>query len=197
MSKYVKNLLTDHVRGQLEGVHDALLVNVVGLSGNTNARLRTELGKKDIHLLVVKNSLAARAVAGTALAPMFEGVAGSAAICWGASDIVALAKEITRLSRDKKYDKFKPTGGVMDGEKLGPEQVEQVSKWPSREEQLSLLVGQILGPGGRLASQLLGPGGAIASQIKEKAGGEDADADEKEGEAGQATSEAAPEATAT
>ncbi len=37
----------------------------------------------------------------------------------------------------------------MDGEKLDAEGLKAVSKWPSREEQISLLVGQILGPGSR------------------------------------------------
>ena len=55
----------------------------------------------------------------------------------------------------------------MDGEQLTPERVKEISKWPSRTEQLSMLVGQILGPGSQLAAQLIGPGGALASQVKE------------------------------
>jgi len=34
-------------------------------------------------------------------------------------------------------------------------------------------VGQILGPGSKLASQLIGPGGAVASQVKKKSEGEE------------------------
>ncbi|MDH3717345.1 MAG: 50S ribosomal protein L10, partial [Planctomycetota bacterium] len=67
------------------------------------------------------------------------------------------------------YEGFVPRGGVMDGASLTSEEVVQVSKWPSREEQLSILVGQILSPGATLAAQLIGPGGALASQIKQKA----------------------------
>jgi len=168
MSKYIKNLLVDDLRSRLAGVHDALLVNMVGLNANTNTKLRAELRDKGISVMVVKNSVAARALAGTPMAGLFDGVTGCAAICWGAGDIVALAKEVTRYAKDAKFAPFQPTGGVMDGERLSSAQVDQVSKWPSREEQLSLLVGQILGPGARLASQLSGPGGALASQIKQK-----------------------------
>ena len=138
----------------MQDVHDALLVNVVGLDANTNTRLRAELRSKNIQVVVVKNSLAARATEGTPLAPMFEGVTGTAAICWGGEDIVSLAKEITKLAKDDKYEPFEARGGVMDGERLTAEQVEQVSKWPSRDEQLSMLVGQILSPGADLVSQL-------------------------------------------
>jgi len=119
-------------------------------------------------VLVVKNSLAARAVAGTPLAPLFDGVGGSTAICWGGEDIVALAKEVTQLAKAEEFSSFRPLGGVMEGAQLSADQVADVSKWPSREEQLSLLVGQILGPGARLAAQLIGPGGRLAGQIKEK-----------------------------
>jgi ribosomal protein L10 len=169
MSKYVKNLVSDHVRKQLAGVDDALLVNMVGLNANADVRLRAELRKKNIHVMVVKNSLAERATAGTRLAPMFEGLSGTCAVCWGGEDIVSLAKEVVRLTKDAKLKPFEARGGVMDGRKLSPEQVQQVSKLPSRTEQLGILVGQILGPGARLASQLNGPGGTLVSQLTERA----------------------------
>ena len=91
--------------------------------------------------------MAARATEGTPLAPLFAGLSGTAAICWGGEDIVSLAKEITKLAKDDKFKPFEARGGVMDGERLSAQQVEQVSKWPSRTEQLSILLGQILSPG--------------------------------------------------
>ncbi len=60
--------------------------------------------------------------------------------------------------------------------RLAPEEVEKISKWPTREEQISLLVGQILSPGAKLASQLNSIGGAVASQIKQLAEKEDGEA---------------------
>jgi large subunit ribosomal protein L10 len=176
MSKYVKNLITEHLRQQLGGVQDALLVNVIGLNANTNYRLRTELGRKNIRLEVVKNSLAARATAGTALAPMFEGLTGTAAICWGAEDIVSLAKEITRLAKDEQFKAFVPRGGVVDGQRISDREVADVAKWPSRAEQLSLLLGQILSPGANLVSQLGSVGGALASQIEQRGEGTEEEA---------------------
>jgi large subunit ribosomal protein L10 len=56
----------------------------------------------------------------------------------------------------------------MGGSRLSADDVKKVSKWPSRAEQLSLLVGQILSPGATLAAQLLGPGAKLASQVKKK-----------------------------
>lgn len=169
MSKYVKNLVAEHLSQQLRGVEDALLVNMIGLDANANNRLRGELEAKDIRVMVVKNSLVARATAGTPLGGMFEGLSGTNAVCWGAEDIVSLAKEVVRLAKEKEYEAFEPRGGVMAGEELTARQVVEVSKWPSRQEQLSLLAGQILGPGSRLAAQLNGPGSTLAGQVAQKA----------------------------
>jgi large subunit ribosomal protein L10 len=55
----------------------------------------------------------------------------------------------------------------MDGEAMTGEQVQKVAKWPSRLEQISMLVGQILSPGSTLAGQLVGPASTIAGQVKE------------------------------
>ncbi len=172
MSKYVKELVTRDIRRRLEGVEDAVLVSCVGMDANTTNQLRAELDEKEIRMLVVKNSLARRATEGSSLAPAFEGATGQVAVCWGSSDFVSLAKEVVRLDKDStKFDKLVAAGGVMDGEKLDADGLKAVSKWPSREEQISILVGQILSPGRTLNAALLGPGATLNSQIKSK--GED------------------------
>ncbi|CAD77813.1 MULTISPECIES: 50S ribosomal protein L10 [Rhodopirellula] len=174
MSKYVKELVTRDLKRRLEGVEDAVLVNCTGMDANTTNELRGELGQKDIQMMVVKNSLARRATEGTSLFPAFEGTNGQVAVLWGSSDFVSLVKEAVRLDKDKeKFEQFVTTGGVLDGEKLDPEGVKAVSKWPSREEQISMLVGQILGPGATLSAAMLGPGKTLNSQIKSKGEGDE------------------------
>jgi ribosomal protein L10 len=168
MSKYVKNLLCEDFKGKLAGVENALLVSIAGLDANKTHRIRMELRKKDMRMMLVRNRLARRATDGTALAPAFANLNGPAAIVWGGADIVMVAKEIVRLAGDKELAPFAPRGGVLDGATLTADQVTEVSKWPSREEQLALLVGQILAPGAKLASQLTAMGGALASQIESK-----------------------------
>lgn len=174
MSKYVKDLVTRDIKRRLEGVEDAVLVSCVGMDANTTNELRGELEKQDIHMLVVKNSLARRATEGSQLAAAFEGATGQIGVCWGSSDFVSLVKEIVKLDKDKeKFDKFVASGGVMDGERLDADGVRAVSKWPSRQEQISMLVGQILSPGAQLNGALLGPGKMLNSQLKKK--GEEAE----------------------
>ncbi len=171
MSKYVKNLICDDLRRRWQGVTDILLVSVAGMDTDKTYKLLKQMRAEKINLLVVKNSLARRAVEGTPLAPAFESAEGSLAVMWGGTDIVSLAKLATKLAEDKQMAPFGTRGGVMDGARLTAEQVKEVSKWPSREEVLAKLVGQILGPGSKLLAQIKGPGGTVVSQIKEKGKG--------------------------
>ena len=169
MSKYVKNLVTRDIQKRLEGVEDAVVVSYVGLDANRTNELRGTLQEKGIQMMLVKNSLARRATEGTSLGPMFEEVRGSRAICWGATDFVTLVKEVVALDRDQeKFDKFTAEAGVLDGDRLDSAGLAEVSSWPSREEQISLLVGQILGPGAQLSGAMLGPGRTLAGQVDQK-----------------------------
>jgi large subunit ribosomal protein L10 len=166
MSKYVKGLVTNDIKNRLEGVSDAVVANVIGMNSDSTFRIRKVLREKGISMLVVKRSMAVRAVSGSSLAPAFDNQQGSVAVLWGCEDFVSLAKEIAEIIKSKQFDKFELKGGVMDGDALSAEKVMEVSKWPSRLEQISLLLGQILGPGAQLSAQLLGPGSKIAGQIK-------------------------------
>ena len=108
------------------------------------------------------------ATEGSPLSAAFQGMEGNLAVVWGGEDFISLVKEVDRLHKDREYEQFEARGGVMDGEQLSADRIAEISKWPNRQEQLSLLSGQILAPGANLSAQLLGPGGALASQVQEK-----------------------------
>ena len=61
----------------------------------------------------------------------------------------------------------------MDGETLDSARVKEISKWPNRVEQLSILSGQLLSPGAQLSAQMLGPGSQLCGQIKSKGEGDE------------------------
>lgn len=166
MSKYVKNLIADELKGRLDGVSDAIIANVIGMNSAKTYEIRKLMREKGVSMLVVKRSLAGRATAESSLYSLFEGKQGSMAIIWGCDDFVSLCKEIAALVKSNQFAKFELRGGVMDGEELSAEQVMAISKWPNREEQIALLVGQILSPGANLSAQLLGSGAKLAGQVK-------------------------------
>ena len=166
MSKLVKRLVQRDISNRLAGVQDAILVNLIGMEANANYTLRKTLREKGIQLVVVKQSLAARATEGTSLRPAFGDVPGSIAVAFGGEDFVSLAKVITGLEGKPEFAKFEIKGGVMDSDPLTAEKVKAISKWPSRQEQIALLVGQILSPASNLVGQIVGPGRKIAGQVK-------------------------------
>jgi ribosomal protein L10 len=174
MSKQLKHMIASEVKKRLDGVNDVLLVNVIGLNSANTFALRRELRNKNIQLLVVKNSLARRAAEGTPLAKAFDENEGSLAVVWGAEDFVSLAKELVEIGKKPEFEKLQARGGLMEGEKLSPEKVQDISKWPNRAGQISILLGQILAPGSKLLSQLNAPGGKLLSQVKQKSEGEEA-----------------------
>jgi large subunit ribosomal protein L10 len=166
MSKIVKKYVARDIAARLKGVNDAVVANIVGMSGEENYNVRKTLREQGISLMVVKRTMAARATEGTSLRPAFDNQAGSLAVIWGCEDFVALTKAVTKLVNSGAFAKLEIKGGVMDGEALTADQVQKVSKWPSRQEQISMLVGQILSPGATLSGQLVGPARKIAGQVK-------------------------------
>ena len=99
MSKFVKDIVSKEIAKKLEGVNDALLVNVIGLDSNNSVVLRRQLREKNINLLVVKNSMAKRATEGTPLAAAFDGTEGTNAIVWLIVFGVLLARRRLAISR--------------------------------------------------------------------------------------------------
>ncbi len=166
MSKLVKRLVSRDILNRLDGVNDAILVNVIGMESGATFLIRKTLREKGIQMLVVKRSLAFRATDKTNLQPAFASCEGSIAVVWGCEDFVSLAKEITTIEKRGGFAKFEIKGGVLDGEGMDANKVRAVSKWPSRQEQISLLLGQILSPGTNLVGQIVGPGRKLASQVK-------------------------------
>jgi ribosomal protein L10 len=177
MSKAIKDMLVDDLKGRLTGVADVIVVSLGKLDAQKTTQLRQSLRKKRISLQLVKNSLARRAMEGTPLAPAFDRAEGMLAIAWGGEDVVDLAKELDRLQGVKDFEGFECRGGALDGAKLDAGDVKRVAKWPTRSEQLSILSGQISSLGGTLSGQILSAGGTLAGQLKsrvedlEKAGG--------------------------
>ena len=185
MSKYVKNLLAQDIKNRLEGVDDAIIADVIGMDSDASFRIRKHFREKGISMLVVKRSIANRATIseddsdeeGSKLRPLFEKKQGSVAVIWGCEDFVSLAKEVAAVAKDEEsFPNFILKGGVMDGDGMDAAKVMEVSKWPNRQEQIAMLVGQILGPGSQLSAQLKGAGSKLASQVKKLI-------EDKEGEA--------------
>ena len=179
MSKKIKNLIERELEHKFKDIEGCAVVSSRGLDGNKNNKLRQTLHGKGMKMLVVKNSLARRAASGSKIKGFESLLSGPSAVVFGSNvEVSAIARLLVDAKKDN--DKLELRGVFFDGQAYSGEKgVEEISKLPTREEALGLLVGAMLAPGGKLAAALKGPGGKIGGILKaieEKAGGDAASA---------------------
>lgn len=165
MSKAVKELLMRDYRDLLEGVEDALVISIRGVGAIKNNQMRLGLAKKDIKVTVVRNSLARNALKGTGLEPLGDLFEGPTALAYGGTSVVDVAREVVEWA--KKIEQLELKGAVLDGQVFrGKDGVDRLSKFPTRDEAQAQVVTLILSPARKLVGQIKGPGSKVASMVK-------------------------------
>ncbi len=163
MSKLVKEMQMNVLKETFQDVRDMVLISPGPLKLNaiSENKLRLDLRKKDIRLMLVKNTLARR-VFGELGMELQDCWAGPTLVAWGSSSIANLSKELkdTLKPKDEK-ETFK--SAVADGGQVTFKQALDLS---TREEAIGRVMGLILSPGGNLLGSILGPGSQLQSQIK-------------------------------
>ena len=152
------------LKSRFEGINELVVVSLRGIKGTDNNELRGDLLKKQIHLNVVKNSLAERIFAEAGMEGVGEILTGPCAIAYGSDSIVDLTKAL--MEWDKKLEFFKIKGGYLEGEVLDGEAAKALSKLPNREEMQGSVVMLAKSPGSRVAGAIGSPAGYIAGCIK-------------------------------
>jgi large subunit ribosomal protein L10 len=164
MSKPIKNLIAAAYTKQFGSLEGAVLVDVRGLKSNQNNRLRAGLAEKKIKVTVVKNSLAKRALTGSKLADLGKLLEGPSALVYGGESVVSVARRLMELAKEVPNLTFK--GALMDGVIYGSDQIEMLSKLPTKAEAQGQVVTLIFSPAKKLAGAILSPGRKLASLIK-------------------------------
>jgi large subunit ribosomal protein L10 len=164
MSKYVKELMMDQLRTDLDGSRSLLILDLKGLDANEEHRFRHKLRKKSIRLRILKNSLARRVFTELGMERLSTYLEGPSAMAWGGEGITELAKEISTQVKTLKKPLIK--GGAVDGMVVGPEQVEDLTKLPSREVLIGQVIGLLLGPGRQVLSLLASPSSTLVGQLE-------------------------------
>jgi large subunit ribosomal protein L10 len=141
------------------------VINPRGINANKNHGIRRRLHEKGLKMMVVKNTLAKRAVGDGKLKGFDKLLDGPSAVIYGKASISTLARLL--LDERKTDEKLELRGIFFDGELYtGDKGVEQVSKLPTREEAVANVLAAILGPGRKLAAALKGPGGKLGAVLK-------------------------------
>jgi len=165
MSKPVKDLITKELTARLKELDGVGVINPRGIDANKNHGIRRRLHEKGLKMMVVKNTLAKRAVGDGKLKGFDKLLDGPSAVIYGKASISTLARLL--LDVKKNDEKVELRGIFFDGELYtGDKGVEQVSKLPTREEAVANVLAAVLGPGRKLAAALKGPGGKLGAVLK-------------------------------
>ena len=186
MSKYVKELMMDQLRSDLDGSTSLLILDLKDLDAVSEYQLRRDLRKKSIRVRALKNTLARRVFDEMGIGGLSRYLEGPSVAVWGGDGVAELAKEVS--TRVKALKKPAIKGGAVDGVVIGPGQVEDITKLPSREALIARVAAMAMAPAQRVVSLANAPVGGLMSQLKTMSEG----APEVEGGAAEDQGEAAP-----
>src|SRR3954449_10188397 len=180
MSKYVKELMMDQLRSDLDGSRSVLILDLKGLDAIAEHHFRRDMRKKSIRVRTLKNTLARRVFTEMGMDGLSRYLEGPSVLVWGGAGVAELAKEVSTQVKTLKKPEIK--GGAVDGVVIGPGQVEDITKLPSREQLIGRVVSLALAPVQRIVALAGSPAGNLMGQLKTLSegsgneGGEPADA---------------------
>lgn len=172
MKRTQKEQLVTELREKITGAKALYYTDFTGLNVKRMTELRRRLRKAGVEYVVIKNTLALRAVNESGLTgSRLKGPTGVVV----AKDPVAAAKLLKDFAKENDQ---KPSvkGGLLDGMQIDPAQVQRLADMPSREQMLAQL-------GGALQAPLAGFAGALNGLLYTFVGALDALKTQREGAA--------------
>ncbi len=181
MSKAVKELLCKELTKRFEGVTSLAIVGFTGIDAVSTHKIRGRLRERDIRLTVVKNSVARQAFDAVGLGEAKDLLDGPCAVAFPADQSAAGVVEIVRELLDIRKDipNLQVKAALLEGEAFEEARIEELSRFPTREEAIRRTLTCVLSPGSKLVGALIGPASTIAGLVKAIQ-----DVREKEGESG-------------
>jgi large subunit ribosomal protein L10 len=120
------------------GVETAILVDYKGLNVPQVTELRRQLRTVKASYRVVKNTLARRAIKGTAFEPLDVHFAGTTAVAYTGDDPVALAKALTIFAKGAPSLQIK--AAIVQGRSAAAAEVADLATLPGKPELLAKLL---------------------------------------------------------
>ena len=157
MKRTDKDQFIGELQQKLEGASAFYLTDFTGLNVKQMTQFRARLRKQGVDYVVVKNTLAQRALQGLDLPDVAGFFTGPTGVVIGRADAVAAAKALTDFAREFG-DKPAVKVGIVERREVSPEQVKRLADLPPREVLLAQIAGGLQAPMARLAggmSQLM------------------------------------------
>jgi large subunit ribosomal protein L10 len=133
MKRTDKEQLVSDLRGRMTGVKALYFTDFTGLNVKRMTELRRRLRRAGVEYVVIKNTLALRAVNEAGLTA--ERLRGPTGVVLS-RDPVTAAKVLADFARENEQ---RPAvkGGLLDGQALDQAQVKRLATMPSREQMLA------------------------------------------------------------
>lgn len=142
MNRTEKQGLVDELSTKIKGAKVLYYTDFTGLNVKGMTELRRRLRKAGVEYVVIKNTLAARAVNDSGLvSTRLRGPTGMVI----AKDPVAAAKVLADFAKEFEQ-KPEVKGGLLEGKAIDTAQVKRLASMPSREQMLSQLAGGLQSP---------------------------------------------------
>ena len=135
MKRTEKEQLVSELKDKLQGSKSLYYTDFTGLNVKRMTELRRRLKRAGVEYVVIKNTLALRAVNESGL--VGQSLKGPTGLVFGA-DPVAAAKVLTDFAKEFEQ---RPAvkGGLLDGKTIDTAQVKKLASMPSREQMLAEL----------------------------------------------------------
>ena len=140
----------ESLKTELAKISTLVLTTFQGITVEEDTKLRRAIQAAGGRYRVIKNTLAARAGAGTPAEALLKNLKGTNSIAYTTTDPVALAKALTKVAKDVPAFKFK--AGVVEGRVISIEEIQALASMPSRKEILAKLLYLMNAPAQRLVT---------------------------------------------
>ena len=152
VSRADKELELGQLEEALKGSESAILVDFRGLKVPEVTELRRQVRAAKAEYKVVKNTLARRAIKGTAFEGLEKHFVGTTAIAVSDGDPVALAKVLTTFAKTAPALQIK--AAVVQGKAIKPAEVSDLASLPGKEELYAKLLFVLQAPMVQIVSVL-------------------------------------------
>ena len=149
-----KELVISELREVVSQSKGAILTDYRGLTVADVTNLRKKLREVDAEYHIVKNTLFKIAVGEAAGAQLDTLLTGPTAIAFAKGDVVPTSKAVIDFLTALKKPDIKLKGGYIDGKMYDVAQVTELSKLPSREIIIGMLLGSLQAPASNLVGTL-------------------------------------------
>ena len=143
MNKTEKETVVTGLTERLGRLPNVYLTDFTGISVKQMTDLRRRFRTAGVEYVVVKNTLAQRAMAAASVTGFDDVLNGPTGFAM-TEDPVAAAKIITDFQ--KEAETFRIKAALVDGQQVSPDDVKRLARLPSRDQLLSELAGGLHAP---------------------------------------------------